>query len=83
MIHLRQPTLYLLRDHVNMMADLGRDWISGPPIDYQKFITMIYVFQLELHHYALILYVNDHNVIDKPLIRDENGNAHHFPPLSH
>lgn len=83
MIHLRQPTLYLLRDHVNMMADLGRDWISGPPTDYQKFIPMVYAIQLELHHYALNLYVNDHNVIDKPLIRDENGSSHHFSPLGY
>jgi hypothetical protein len=77
-LHLRQPTLFILRDHVNMMTDLIRDWISGPPTDYQKFVPMIYAFRLELHHYELNLYVNDHNIIDKPLIRDENGKVHHF-----
>lgn len=61
-----------------MMTDLIRDWISGPPTDYQKFVPMIYAFRLELHHYELNLYVNDHNIIDKPLIRDENGKVHHF-----
>ncbi|KAH6910365.1 hypothetical protein BKA70DRAFT_1272889, partial [Coprinopsis sp. MPI-PUGE-AT-0042] len=41
-ITLRQPVLYLLRDHINMFTDLGKDWASGPPTDYQKFVPMIY-----------------------------------------
>lgn len=56
-----------------MLTDLSRDWVSGPPTDFQKFVPMIYVFRLELHHYEWNLYVNDHNIIDKPLLRDENG----------
>lgn len=70
---MRQPTLSLLRDHVNMITDLGRDWVSGPPTDYQKFVPMVYVFEMKMHHYELNLYLNDQNVIDKPLIKDENG----------
>jgi hypothetical protein len=77
-ICLRQPTLYILRDHVNMLTDLGRDWVSGPAADYQRFTPMLYAFRLELHHYELNLYVNDHNIIDKPLIRNENGNFNQF-----
>lgn len=72
-VFLRQPSLYLLRDHINMFTDLSKDWTSGPPTDYQKFIPMVYLFQLEMHHFQVNLYVNDQNIIDKPLNRDENG----------
>lgn len=56
-----------------MFSDLGRDWLSGPPTDYQKFIPMTYAFQLDMQHYEANFYVNDHNIIDRPLIREENG----------
>ena len=69
----RQPILYLLRDHINMFADLARDWISGPPIDNDRFVPVIYTFQLEMHQYETFLYANDQNIIDKPLVHDDNG----------
>ncbi|KAJ6499231.1 hypothetical protein C8R45DRAFT_108777 [Mycena sanguinolenta] len=72
-ISLRQPVLYLLRDHINMFTDLGKDWASGPPSDYHRFVPTVYAIELELHHYELNLYVNDQNIIDKPLIREENA----------
>ncbi|KAJ7251502.1 hypothetical protein B0H12DRAFT_1296299 [Mycena haematopus] len=72
-VSLRQPVLYLLRDHINMFTDLGKDWAAGPPSDYHRFVPTVYAIELELHHYELNLYVNDHNIIDKPLIRDENA----------
>ena len=56
-----------------MFTDLCKDWISGPPADYYRFMPMIYMFELEMHHFELNLYVNDSNIIDKPLVRDENG----------
>ncbi len=56
-----------------MFSDLGRDWLSGSPTDYQKFIPMNYDFQLDMQHYEANFYVNDHNIIDRPLIREENG----------
>lgn len=56
-----------------MFTDLGKDWSSGPPHDYHRFIPMIYQFELDMHHYELKLYANDHNIIDKPLIEEENG----------
>ncbi|KAG6900261.1 hypothetical protein C0993_000714 [Termitomyces sp. T159_Od127] len=72
-ITLRQPVLYLIRDHINMFIDLGKDWTTGPPSDYQRFIPMIYDFKIVFHHYELNVYVNDHNIIDKPLLHDENA----------
>ncbi|KAJ3826303.1 hypothetical protein F5880DRAFT_1610366 [Lentinula raphanica] len=69
----RRPVLYLIRDHINMFTDLGKDWASGAPHDYQRFIPMIYRIQLDMHYYELNLYANDHNIIDKPLVEDENA----------
>jgi hypothetical protein len=70
---LRQPVIYILRDHINMFVDLGKDWVSGSPVDFYRFIPMIYAFELDMYHFELNFYVNDQNIIDKPLIRDENG----------
>ncbi|KAH9839543.1 uncharacterized protein C8Q71DRAFT_517238 [Rhodofomes roseus] len=70
---LRRTQLFLLRDHINMLTDLGRDWSSGPPSDYHRFIPMHYVVELDLHDYELNTYVNDHNIIDKPLIKEDNA----------
>lgn len=56
-----------------MITDLGKDWVSGPPTDYQKFTPMVYIFKLEMHHFELNLYANDQNIVDRPLIKDENG----------
>ncbi|KAH7874742.1 uncharacterized protein C8R40DRAFT_1171340 [Lentinula edodes] len=72
-VTLRRPTLYLIRDHINMFTDLGKDWSSGSPHDYQRFIPMIYQIQLDMHYYELNLYANDQNIIDKPLVEDENA----------
>ncbi|TFK54421.1 hypothetical protein OE88DRAFT_1676060 [Heliocybe sulcata] len=72
-ITLRQPVFYLIRDHINMFTDLAKDWSSGPPSDYNRFVPMRYVAQVDLHNYEINTYVNDHNIIDKPLLRDENA----------
>ncbi|KAI0633565.1 hypothetical protein C8Q77DRAFT_1157760 [Trametes polyzona] len=72
-ITLRQPCLYLLRDHINMFTDLGKDWSTGPPSDYNTYTPMIYMVDLDMHNYEINLYVNDHNIIDKPLIKEENA----------
>lgn len=77
-VTLRRPTLYLIRDHINMFTDLGKDWSSGSPHDYQRFIPMIYQIQLDMHYYELNLYANDQNIIDKPLVEDENGTSKKF-----
>ncbi|CAL1706934.1 unnamed protein product [Somion occarium] len=72
-ITFRHPTIYLLRDHVNMLTDLGRDWSAGPPSGYHRFIPMLYAIELDLQGYEINTYVNDQNIIDKPLIREENA----------
>lgn len=72
-ISLRQPIFFLLRDHINMFTDLGKDWSSGSPTDINLFVPMLYVIDLDMHNYAINLYVNDHNIIDKPLIKEDNG----------
>ncbi|KAK0460992.1 uncharacterized protein EV420DRAFT_1746434 [Desarmillaria tabescens] len=72
-VTLRKPILYLLRDHITMLIDLGKDWASGPPSDFFRFVPTVYSFQLEMHHFELNLYANDHNIIDKPLIKEENA----------
>ncbi|KAF7288717.1 hypothetical protein HMN09_01377700 [Mycena chlorophos] len=72
-ISLRLPVLYLLRDHINMFTDLAKDWASGPPSDWHRFVPMKYTVEVDLHHYELNLYVNDNNIIDKPLIKEENA----------
>lgn len=85
-LSVREPILYLLRDHINMFTDLGKDWSSATPApttrtptDYWRFVPTVYVVELELIHYELNLYVNDHNIIDKPLTREENGWILSFP----
>lgn len=60
-----------------MFTDLGKDWVSGPPSDYHRFVPAIYMVELDMHHYEINLYANDHNIIDKPLIKEENGK--HIP----
>ena len=34
---------------------------------------MRYAVDLDLRNYVIHTYVNDHNIIDKPLLREENG----------
>jgi hypothetical protein len=72
-VSLQQPVFYLLRDHINLFIDLAKDWSSGPPHDYFRFIPMVYAVEIDLHPFEFNLYANDHNIVDKPLIKDENG----------
>lgn len=37
---------------------------------------MIYIIDLDMHNYTINLYVNDHNIIDKPLIKEDNGQSY-------
>ena len=37
---------------------------------------MTYAVDLDMRNYELNLYVNDHNIIDKPQLREENGKSH-------
>jgi hypothetical protein len=72
-ITLRHSELYLLRDHINLFTDLGKDWASGPPSDFYRFVPTVYTIGISLQHYVLFLNGNDHNIVDKPLNKEENG----------
>ncbi|KAH9985984.1 hypothetical protein BJV74DRAFT_946145 [Russula compacta] len=72
-VSLSQPIFYLLRDHINMLTDLGKDWNSGPPSNYSTWVPMRYIINLDLHDYEINTYVNDHNIIDKPHLGEENA----------
>lgn len=71
-ISLRQPVISPLRDHINMVTDLSRDWITGPPTEWYHFIPTVYAFEVDLFHFDLNLYANDQNIVDKPLVKDVN-----------
>ncbi|KAF8554692.1 hypothetical protein OG21DRAFT_1508579 [Imleria badia] len=71
-VSLRQPVIFLLRDHINMITDLSRDWVSGEPTEWHHFVPTVYSLEIHLHHFDVNLYANDQNIIDKPLIKDEN-----------
>ncbi|KAL1748805.1 hypothetical protein HDZ31DRAFT_59984 [Schizophyllum fasciatum] len=85
-VSLRQPVLYLLRDHVNMLTDLIKDWTSGPPSDYLRWVPVNYVFKIDCRGgdgrggYELHTYVNDNNVIDRPLAKEDNAMLTMFGP---
>ncbi|KAL5523541.1 hypothetical protein ACEPAG_7714 [Sanghuangporus baumii] len=72
-ISLDRPTLYIIRDHINMLTDLGKDWASGPPSDFNTYVPITYNLKLILNDFELNLYANDHNIIDRPL--DERDNV--------
>ncbi|CAG8607429.1 15845_t:CDS:10, partial [Acaulospora colombiana] len=71
-IALQQPDIYLLRDHITLFTDLGKDWSSGPPTSMTHFIPMLYTVRLVLKDYAISLNVNDQNIIDSPTDPDAN-----------
>ncbi|KAH8118988.1 hypothetical protein DFH11DRAFT_1696800 [Phellopilus nigrolimitatus] len=71
-IELDRPVLFLIRDHINMIADLSKDWSAGPPSDFNTFVPITYSLYLTLSNFELNLYANDHNIIDRPLERREN-----------
>lgn len=56
-----------------MFTDLSKDWASGPPSSPERFIPIVYKVEVDMQNYEINTYVNDHNIIDKPLIREENG----------
>lgn len=72
-VSLRQPVIVLLRDHINMITDLSRDWVSGEPTEWHHFVPTLYSLEVHLHHFGLSLCANDQNIIDKPSIKDENS----------
>ncbi|KAA1471307.1 hypothetical protein DENSPDRAFT_799140 [Dentipellis sp. KUC8613] len=72
-LSLRRPVLYLLRDHINMLTDLGKDWASSGSSNYFTWVPTQYAINVNMRNYEINTYVNDHNIIDKPLIKEENA----------
>ena len=72
-LNFHQPILYLLRDHINMLTDLGKDWASGPPSNFYTWIPTVYMVELSMTPYEINLYANDQNIIDRPLSNGENS----------
>jgi hypothetical protein len=68
-----KPDIYLLRDHITLFTDISKDFISGPPGDYDQFVPYLYVFNMNISEYSLRLYVNDHNVINNPSSIGDNS----------
>ena len=75
-VDIEDPVLYLIRDHINMLTDLGKDWSAGPPSDFDTFVPMNYGISLTMTNYEFNLYANDHNIIDRPLDKRDNGKSH-------
>jgi hypothetical protein len=80
-IILDEPAIYLLRDHVTLLTDLGKDWSAGPPVDIMHFIPMKYVVTIVLKNYSLSFNVNDQNIVDSPNDPDVNS-MRYFKPTS-
>lgn len=74
-ISLSKPVIYLLRDHVTLLTDLSKDWSSGPPTEYNRFVPITYVIRLAFKNFTIGLYLNDHNVIDYPLVDEQNSQS--------
>ncbi|THH07232.1 hypothetical protein EW145_g3529 [Phellinidium pouzarii] len=71
-IVLNRPVLFLIRDHINMITDLGKDWSSGPPSNFNTFVPITYGLSLTLNTFEFNMYANDHNIIDRPLEKRQN-----------
>ena len=72
-ISLDRPDVTLLRDHVQLISDLARDWSSGAQGDFHHFVPNHYDFRVSLRDYAFHLYINDNNIVNYPLSRADNA----------
>ena len=63
----------LLRDHVQLISDLARDWSSGALGDFHHFVPNHYNFRVTLLNYAVHLYINDFNIVNRPRSREDNA----------
>lgn len=73
LVSLHKPVAYILRDHITLFTDLGKDWSAGPPTALPQFIPMLYVVRLNLKEYAISLPVNDQNIVDS--LKDQDANV--------
>jgi hypothetical protein len=84
-VNLAKPNIKLLRDHVNLLTDVIKDWTSSSSLDspgeatkklnaeeYERFVPTVYALGVALENYRLDLYANDHNIVDWPLSHVDN-----------
>jgi BLTP1 N-terminal region len=85
-VSMSRPIIHLLRDHVTLITDLSKDWSTGPSADFNRFVPITYILKVTFKDIHLHLYVNDHNVIDFPLVDQQNcekiSGLHHFSFLT-
>jgi BLTP1 N-terminal region len=72
-ISLRTPAIHLIRDHITLLTDLGKDWSAGPPSHFDRWIPMQYVINVSLQDFEVNLYLDDHNIITHPHARESNS----------
>lgn len=70
---LDSPEVSLLRDHVQLISDLAKDWSTGAVGDFHHFVPNHYNFRVTLINYDFKLFLNDFNVIDDPHEPESNG----------
>jgi hypothetical protein len=67
------PQIRLVRDYITLLTDLGKDWASGLPSDFNRWVPTVYSVQIDFRDYALQLFLNDHNIINYPQSVEDNG----------
>lgn len=70
----------MLRDHITLLTDLGKDWSAGPPNDMTHFIPMLYAVKVGLKDYSMAFNVNDQNIVDSLTDADSNGEMSSYHP---
>ncbi|WAR54812.1 hypothetical protein PtB15_4B430 [Puccinia triticina] len=71
-----QPRVSLVRDHIQFVIDLIKDWLSGPPTLYEEWVPITYEVELKLVDYELNLHLNDLNIIENfDLAAGSNNNT--------
>jgi protein CSF1 len=67
------PIIHVIRDHITLLTDLGKDWSAGSPSDFDKWIPVQYVANVSMQDFEVNLYLNDQNIITHPHARDANS----------
>lgn len=58
-VSIEHPEVFFLRDHAYLLTDIVRDWTSGDPADYERFVPFTYRLSLTFTGYKLYLYLNE------------------------
>jgi hypothetical protein len=74
-LEFRHPRVFMLYDHVYVINDIIKDWMfPGDAVPMERFMPMIYRYNIRLVSYEIILNVNEKNVIES--FNDFENNAH-------